>query len=153
MHLAVTDQSGNYEGHVLRVHMRYVAHHYHHAGLLLTIILQQPNEPKLYPTRLHNMDGNFSAKRIDGSGSADPRVFHSDYFIRKEKVEQFKNDVHDKSGNQPGNRAQTCSDNWTAAKAVEEGQIKVFEQTGIFVLACRHGFVESIAEMRHSGEL
>ncbi|KAJ2991814.1 hypothetical protein NUW54_g8091 [Trametes sanguinea] len=28
----------------------------------------------------------------------------------------------------------------------------MFEQTGVFVCACRHGLVESVVEMRHSGE-
>ncbi|KAI6095775.1 hypothetical protein F5141DRAFT_971931, partial [Pisolithus sp. B1] len=36
---------------------------------------------------------------------------------------------------------------------VKENQIQVFEQTGIFVMACHHGFVECIAEMKQSGEL
>ncbi|KAI5985795.1 hypothetical protein EDD15DRAFT_2373911 [Pisolithus albus] len=99
------------------------------------------------------MDGNFSAKRLDGSGSADMRVFNSDYFIPREKVDRFKDSVQSKSRNVTGSRASTCSDNWVAAKAVQEDQVQVFQQMGIFVLACRHGFVECIAEMRRSGEL
>jgi hypothetical protein len=53
----------------------------------------------------------------------------------------------------PTAKAATCSSNWGAAKAIEEDKIHIFEQTGIFVLACRHGFVECIAEMKCSGEL
>ncbi|KAI5992334.1 hypothetical protein EDC04DRAFT_2587023 [Pisolithus marmoratus] len=49
--------------------------------------------------------------------------------------------------------ATTCTDNWTVAKSVEENQIQVFKQTGIFVMACCHGFVECIVEMKQSGEL
>ncbi|EGO04959.1 hypothetical protein SERLA73DRAFT_45139 [Serpula lacrymans var. lacrymans S7.3] len=36
---------------------------------------------------------------------------------------------------------------------VEEDKIQVFDQTGIFLMACRHGFVKSVAEMKHSREL
>ncbi|KAI5990759.1 hypothetical protein EDD15DRAFT_2388711 [Pisolithus albus] len=81
------------------------------------------------------------------------RVFNSDYFIPQEKVDRFKDSVQSKSRNVTGSRASTCSDNWVAAKAVQEDQVQVFQQTGIFVLACHHGFVECIAEMRRSGEL
>ncbi|KAI6145668.1 hypothetical protein EDD17DRAFT_1767881 [Pisolithus thermaeus] len=115
---------------------------------------EQPDEPPLSPARLHSMDGNQSAKRLDGSGSADSRLFHSDYFIPHTEVERFKDEVRDRPGEAAREkRFTTCTDNWTAAKAIEENQIQVFEQTGIFVMACRHGFVECIAEMKRSGEL
>ncbi|KAI6094445.1 hypothetical protein EDD16DRAFT_1721723 [Pisolithus croceorrhizus] len=115
---------------------------------------EQPDEPPLSPARLHSMDGNQSAKRLDGSGSADSRLFHSDYFIPHAEVERFKDEVRDRPGEAAREkRFTTCTDNWTAAKAIEENQIQVFEQTGIFVMACRHGFVECIAEMKRSGEL
>ncbi|KAI6012899.1 hypothetical protein BKA83DRAFT_4063727, partial [Pisolithus microcarpus] len=122
-------------------------------GACLACAYEQPGEPKLCPRRLHSMDGNLSAKRLDGSGSADMWVFNSDYFIPQEKVNQFKDSVQSKSRNVTGSRASTCSDNWVVAKAVQEDQVQVFQQTGIFVLACHHGFVECIAEMRRSGEL
>ncbi|EGN95838.1 hypothetical protein SERLA73DRAFT_162551 [Serpula lacrymans var. lacrymans S7.3] len=47
----------------------------------------------------------------------------------------------------------SCTRNWLAANLVEEDKIQVFDQTGIFLMACRHGFVKSVAEMKHSGEL
>ncbi|KAI6022378.1 hypothetical protein PISMIDRAFT_55462, partial [Pisolithus microcarpus 441] len=122
-------------------------------GACLVCAYEQPGEPKLCPRRLHSMDGNFSAKQLDGSGSADMWVFNSDYFIPQEKVNQFKDSVQSKSRNVTGSCASSCSDNWVVARAVQEDQVQVFQQTGIFVLACRHGFVECIAEMRHSGEL
>ncbi|KAH7902808.1 hypothetical protein BJ138DRAFT_967043, partial [Hygrophoropsis aurantiaca] len=119
---------------------------------------EQPGEPKLVPARLHNMDGNNSAKRVDGSGSTDPRVFNSRYFIPEAEVDQFKDDVRLRPGERvkqtkPNSDLARCTDTWTAAKSTEENKIQVFEQTGIFVLACRHGFVESITEMKRSGEL
>ncbi|KAG6370353.1 hypothetical protein JVT61DRAFT_12162 [Boletus reticuloceps] len=96
------------------------------------------------------MDGNFSAKRLNGSGSTDPRTFESDYFIPGDDIEHFKKNAAEKQLN---TKAVTCSSNWSGAKATEEDTVKVFKQTGIFVLACRHGFMECIAEMKQSGEL
>ncbi|KIK19096.1 hypothetical protein PISMIDRAFT_40211, partial [Pisolithus microcarpus 441] len=70
------------------------------------------------------------------------------------EVERFKDDVQDRPGKAVREKqVTTCNDNWTAVKAVEENQIQVFEQTGIFVMACCHSFVECITEMRQSGEL
>ncbi|KAI6010378.1 hypothetical protein BKA83DRAFT_4467510 [Pisolithus microcarpus] len=103
---------------------------------------EQPSEPKLCPRQLHSMDG-----------SADMWVFNSDYFIPQEKVDRFKDSVQSKSRNVTGSHASTCSDNWVVVKAVQEDQVQVFQQMGIFVLACHHGFVECIAEMRCSGKL
>ncbi|KAG2069517.1 hypothetical protein BDR04DRAFT_1021210, partial [Suillus decipiens] len=117
------------------------------------MFLQQPNEPPLIPCRLHSMDGNHSAKCLDGLRSADQHLFHSCYFIPVSVVEQFHDDVCNWSGKCSTRENITCTKKWTAAKSVEEDKISVFEQTGIFILACRHGFMECIAEMKHRGEL
>jgi hypothetical protein len=105
------------------------------------------------------MDGNFSLKRVDGSGLADERIFESNYHISPSDIDCFKDEVkkrHNVSVNKPA-RADgatvSCTDNWTAANSFSEETIKVFEQTGIFVCACRHGIIELFAEMKRSGEL
>ncbi|KAG1726792.1 uncharacterized protein EDB91DRAFT_1239604 [Suillus paluster] len=115
---------------------------------------QQLDEPTLSPARLHAMDGNFSAKRLDGSGSADPRIFRSRYFISEAQVDQFKADVQRHSGGRSVADSTTgaCTENWTAAKSFEENKITVFDQTGIFLLACHHGIIEVVSEMKRSGE-
>jgi hypothetical protein len=97
------------------------------------------------------MDGNFSAKRLDGSGTSDPRIFRSRYFIPQADVEHFKDDV--RNNRSAPQTTVSCTENWTAAKAVEENKIVVFDQTGIFLVACRHGFIECVTEMARSGEL
>jgi hypothetical protein len=100
------------------------------------------------------MDGNFSAKRLDGSGSADPRLFQSRYFISEAEVDRFKDDVQRRTTSTVDSTiSSACTENWTAAKAVDDDKITVFDQTGIFLLACRHGLVECVAEMKRSGEL
>lgn len=128
-------------------------------------MLQQPNEPLLYPARLDSIDGNNSLKRVNGSGHADERVFDSSYLIPPVDVEVFKDDVRLR----PGTRAATdnagasnsehlhvessCTENWKAANTVSEKTIDVFDQTGVFVSACRHGIIQTLVEMRWSGEL
>ncbi|KAG2039806.1 hypothetical protein BDR03DRAFT_1036442 [Suillus americanus] len=71
----------------------------------------QPDEPNLVLRRLHSMDGNHSAKRIDGSSSTDP------------------DDVRNCPGQRKTFPNPSCADNWTTAKSHEEDKISVFEQT------------------------
>ncbi|KAG1788605.1 hypothetical protein EV424DRAFT_1356054 [Suillus variegatus] len=79
------------------------------------------------------------------------RAVHlSYYFIPHADVEHFKDDVHNRSAPQT---TVSCTENWTAAKAVEENKVMVFDQMGIFLVACRHGFIECVTEMARSGEL
>lgn len=50
-------------------------------------------EPKLYPTHLIAMDSNNLAKRLLSAGRADDRDFDSDYFLTREEVDHFKDEV------------------------------------------------------------
>ena len=101
------------------------------------------------------MDGNNSAKHMDHAGHADRRIFPSTYMISRTEVDMFKDDVRTRPG-QHGNAEHDgggCADTWQAASAVDEDTVKVFEQTGIFLSACRHGIILTCAEMLRSGEL
>ncbi|TFK61890.1 hypothetical protein BDN72DRAFT_777748 [Pluteus cervinus] len=130
-----------------------------------------PDEPELMFSRLHALDGNNSLKRFDGA-KADEREFTSNYFLSNEYVDKFKDDVHNARKNPsllppssttaaaatpPPTTTITpdnlCVDTWHAATTVSEDTVKVFDQTGVFLSACRHRIVESMAEMRKSGEL
>jgi len=108
------------------------------------------------------MDGGNSAKRVDGSGHTDERVFRSDYHISCEVVDRFKDDVAHRlkqhTAAQPqsaadGSKLEMCTENWKTVNTQQDSTVKVFEQTGIFLSACRHGIVESFCEMYRSGEL
>lgn len=108
-----------------------------------------PGEPALVPARLHAMDGNNSAKRLDDCGGTDPRNFKSAYFLPPEYVDRFKDEVQPKTSHD-----EDCGDRWKAANAVDNPTaLDVFDQTGIFLITCRHHIVEKIAEMVKSGEL
>ncbi|KAG0697415.1 hypothetical protein DFH29DRAFT_946408 [Suillus ampliporus] len=107
---------------------------------------KQDNEEPLDPARLDSMDRNNSLKRVDGSGHTDERVFPSEYLIPPSEVEFFKDDVR----LHPGTRIaadvtptaasddSACTENWKTANTISENTVSVFDQTGIFVSACRH---------------
>jgi hypothetical protein len=100
------------------------------------------------------MDANNSMKRVNGFGHSDERTFASDYHIPPWKVDIFKDDVETRPGTSLTSPDETiCTKNWTVANTVSEGTVEVFHQTGGFILACRHGIIETFAEMRNSGEL
>ncbi|KAG1853525.1 hypothetical protein F4604DRAFT_1686334 [Suillus subluteus] len=125
---------------------------------------KQENEPTLIPVRMDSMDGNSSLKRVDGSGHADERIFKSSYLIPPDEVDIFKDDVRLRPGTRvvitdtaggasPADVSETtCTDNWKTANTISDNTVKVFEQTGIFISACRHGMIQTLVEMRRSGE-
>ncbi|KAG1850888.1 hypothetical protein F4604DRAFT_1686992 [Suillus subluteus] len=118
---------------------------------------KQPDEPTMYPESLKAMDGNNSAKRMATAGHTDHRKFTSRYMITSDDVDAFKDNVRLRPGEQgtdsDANNPLACTDNWKAASATSENTVSVFEQTGIFLSACQHGMIQTITEMRRSGEL
>jgi len=113
---------------------------------------------------MDSIDGNSSLKRVDGSGHADERVFTSSYLIHPAEVDMFKDDVRLRPGTRttiadtsggttPVHMESACTDNWKTANTISDNTVKVFEQTGIFISACRHGMIQTLVEMRRSGEL
>jgi hypothetical protein len=96
------------------------------------------------------MDGNNSAKRLDGSGHTDPRVFTSNLYVSPSVVEKFRDEVKSRSNK----KDPECSSEMKVSKTVDNpASLRVFDQTGIFILTCRHQVVEKILEMKKSGEL
>ena len=120
---------------------------------------QLPGEPQLVPDQLHAMDGNNSMKQVDGSGHNNDRVFSSNYLIPLSKVYLFKDDIQTHLGTKPSNdiaqfdENTICTEHWSAANAVSEGTVEVFQQTGGFLATCHHSIIETFVEMRNSGEL
>ncbi|KAJ7575837.1 hypothetical protein C8J56DRAFT_1007569 [Mycena floridula] len=134
------------------------------------------DEPSLPFQRIWVVDGNNSLKQMKVHGgrraAADLRKFNSDYFLSPEYVDQFANEVKSRSApsdetsdDEPDGEATgdptdgapdltSCTQNWKAAAADEKKKAwSVFEKTGIFAAACRHGFILWIADMVLSGEL
>src|ERR1700720_864699 len=108
------------------------------------------------------MDGNSSAKRVDGTGHADERVFISQGLIPPAEVDHFKDDVATRPGAKKRNQGSVvtvealpigddktaCTNHWVVANTISEDTVKVFEQTGIFIGTCRHAIIETLIEMR-----
>lgn len=136
------------------------------------------DEPKLKYSMLLAMDGNNSLKRVarktfetDDDGKVisaqsverlDSRVIDDGVFLSPEKVDVFAHEV--KSRKSAGlldaspvggvEEALPCVDRWKNLASEEEKKMwGVFDETGVFVVACRHGCVFTYCDMIRSGEL
>ncbi|KAI0083766.1 hypothetical protein BDY19DRAFT_998324 [Irpex rosettiformis] len=70
-------------------------------------------EQPLIPSRLLAMDGNNSAKRVASAGMVDFSQFHSDYFLPREEVDRFKDEVKGRKrtgADRPGDELNASSD-------------------------------------------
>lgn len=122
------------------------------------------------------IDGNNSLKRIKGVGDrrvSDTRSFNeSDYYLPSEFVDQYANEVKarpknstnsdDEGGDEEpsgdptdgGPSTSKCTDNWKAAASDKKKKMwAIFDESGIFASACRHGFILWLVDMIRSGEL
>ncbi|KAJ7833444.1 hypothetical protein B0H14DRAFT_2364292 [Mycena olivaceomarginata] len=119
-------------------------------------------EDELIFSMLFNMDGNDSLKRAlkrlktDGSEEEptagpsierdDSRDGGEDYFLRWERVDRWV-----RSRGDPSN---PCSGRWkNMINDVTSKMWGIFDETGIFLALCRHGFALVVADMVRSGEL
>ncbi|KAI0700240.1 hypothetical protein C8T65DRAFT_709710 [Cerioporus squamosus] len=139
-------------------------------------------EPSSLYERMYVMDGNNSLKRVAPFGNrkvGDTRTFASDYFIPPHVVDKFANEVKPRQS-QPhvevpdsvdqdpdsdleeptegdptdGAPVSACASNWKAAASDEKKRMwAIFEETGVFAAACRHGFVLWLIDQIRSGEL
>ncbi|KAF8156503.1 hypothetical protein K438DRAFT_2075523 [Mycena galopus ATCC 62051] len=125
-------------------------------------------EEDLIFSMLVTMDGNDSLKRVlrptktDGSEEEpvlgpskereDSRDGGEDYFLSREEVDKWAKgrvaDVLPTDANNP------CSDRWkNMINDVTSRMWGIFDETGIFLGLCRHGFVLVVADMVRSGDL
>ncbi|KAF7358843.1 hypothetical protein MSAN_01224200 [Mycena sanguinolenta] len=125
-------------------------------------------EDKLIFSILTTMDGNDSLKRVlrrtktDGTEHEptlgpsrereDSRDGGEDYFLTREQVDKWaKGRVADLL---PTDAKNPCSDRWkNMINDVTSRMWGIFDETGIFLALCRHGFVLVVADMIRSGEL
>jgi hypothetical protein len=123
------------------------------------------DEPELEYSLLFSMDGNDSLKRVlrrstndDGgpgpsSERFDDRWGGSDYFLRREEVDEWSEDaLQDMLAVET--ETSPCSDRWHNMKHdMNSSMWGVFDESGIFLSLCRHSFVLLVADMVRSGEL
>ncbi|KAJ3712392.1 hypothetical protein C8R42DRAFT_647550 [Lentinula raphanica] len=125
-------------------------------------------EPKLRFSLLGTMDGNNSLKRLYrkdtvGEDSAeqskersDMRVGGGDYYLTREEVDEWSKAAIQEMVESGGEaeEANPCEERWKNLSETSTAKMwGVFEETGIFLCLCRHGFVLLIADMVRSGEL
>ncbi|KAH7923679.1 hypothetical protein BV22DRAFT_1105986 [Leucogyrophana mollusca] len=120
---------------------------------------------------LYAMDGNDSLKRVqrklageyeDDDLDSPPASIKlpssqqvaGDRYLSREFVDQFANDVpHDMFDDAKDDGDNPCASRWKNMK--DEGTKKmwgVFDESGVFLAVCRHGFSLVIADMVQSGE-
>ncbi|KZT18099.1 hypothetical protein NEOLEDRAFT_1080998 [Neolentinus lepideus HHB14362 ss-1] len=139
------------------------------------------DEPPLECSLHCEMDGNNSLKRIDAvvrerRERIDTRGPRGPFWISRDDVDRFKDDVKRSPGNskdaaeddsadqdadddwqdEPGSEdpVATCIERWrNAGPEQRKRMFALFEESGIFVMACRNGAVLLLCDMVRSGEL
>ncbi|KAG2140350.1 hypothetical protein BD769DRAFT_1650890 [Suillus cothurnatus] len=135
-----------------------------HACPACTYILT--NEEQLRFKILYAMDGNDSLKRIlrrslddddDSLGISSElptaQLLVSDRYLSRNFVDQFARDTACATGdNRPAENS--CEGRW---KNMDDTKTKkawgIYDETGVFIAVCRHGFCLLITDMVQSGEL
>ncbi|KAH7904896.1 hypothetical protein BJ138DRAFT_1138426 [Hygrophoropsis aurantiaca] len=126
-------------------------------------------ESKLTFKLLYAMDGNDSLKRVvrrlssedDGDSETPPsseltttQRVAGDRYISRDFVDKFAKDAPGDIMDDSNDRDNPCAGRW---KNMKDDQTKkmwgVFDESGVFVAVCRHGFCLVIADMVRSGEL
>ncbi|KAG2157044.1 hypothetical protein DEU56DRAFT_867153 [Suillus clintonianus] len=113
------------------------------------------DEPLLPFTRMYVLDGGNSAKHMAGLGGrerGDTRTYtKSDYIISRDFVDSFTNEVRPCHSGAPD--PDDADPVVAAANEEKKHMWSVFDETGIFVSACRHGLLLWVTDMVRSGEL
>ncbi|KAG2108078.1 hypothetical protein DEU56DRAFT_874537 [Suillus clintonianus] len=123
------------------------------------------DEPELTFSLLYAMDGNDSLKRVLrrsldtdeslGTSSELPtgQQLASDRYLSRTFVDQFARDSTT-AGDEDAHLENLCEARW---KNMDDTKTKkawgIYDETGIFVAVCRHGFSLLVADMVQSGEL
>ncbi|KAJ6551242.1 hypothetical protein B0H19DRAFT_1211105 [Mycena capillaripes] len=120
---------------------------------------------KLMFDMLSAMDGNNSLKCVltkghGGSEWLDPRTAGAGekYFLTREKVDKWSKEVLEQQVRVPRSadpeEDSGCQERWkNMSEEITEHMWGIFDETGVFLALCRHGFVLLIADMVRSGEL
>lgn len=136
------------------------------------------NEPKLEFSMLYTVDGNDSLKRIIRrdpvpptvasdmgstpvlgacSESTDTRVAGQGIYLTNAFVDMWSKPniiANNPTYNEDEDDGNPCAERWRNMKSVLTSKMwGVFEETGLFLALCRHGFVLMMVDMIRSGEL
>lgn len=109
------------------------------------------------------MDGNDSQKRMKDKGTAgDVREYSSDYMIPMSEVDVWRtepteaqpdDEVLATEDSMEDDTVKECVKNWKAAQSDSRKKAAgIFDETGWFASACRHGLILWVTDMVQSGE-
>jgi len=155
---------------------QYEVCHSHSYGIF-TDSFKLVDEPQLKYCKISIIDGNSSLRQVEWAASARKQLFQSDYFLSVDEVNSVEvpgtphqvcfafiytvyplltlddegDGLHEteKDGN-----ADHCVCNWHAALPdTLKSMFSKFDETGIFVAICCHGFILTCVDMVQSGEL
>ena len=142
-----------------------------------TDLFKLAGEPRLKYRKISIIDGNTSLRRVDRRESASKKSFKSDYFLSVAEVNEIENQGASRQVRfglaclhlpvlTPNTKAdgfdqsvqdastEHCVRNWRAALPDNlKSMFSKFDETGIFVAVCRHGFILTCVDMIRSGEL
>ncbi|KAG2100405.1 uncharacterized protein F5147DRAFT_747133 [Suillus discolor] len=109
---------------------------------------------------LASIDGNNSLKRWASStygltAREDSRKPRSDYWIDQMTVDAFKDEVRRSALTKVAEQINfNCTEQWrNAGPEQQKKMFSVFDESGIFIAACRHRFILLACDMVCSGEL
>ncbi|KAJ7586950.1 hypothetical protein C8J56DRAFT_786679 [Mycena floridula] len=126
-------------------------------------------EEELKYSMFFTMDGNDSLKRmhhrervVDELGErmgeskerVDPREGGGDYFLSRKEVDEW--DIHLDPAQPPEDTTDQPAgcDSWhNSQESNTRAMWRIYDETGLFLSLCRHGFVLLMADMVNSGEL
>ncbi|KAJ7585883.1 hypothetical protein C8J56DRAFT_787886 [Mycena floridula] len=131
-------------------------------------LYQLEGEDELEYSMFFTMDGNDSLKRmhhrdkiVDELGERmgpskeriDCREGGGDYFLPRKEVDEWDIHLDPNADNAPADEPAGC-DSWhNSQESNTRAMWRVYDETGIFLSVCRHGFVLLITDMVNSGEL
>ncbi|KAJ7612125.1 hypothetical protein FB45DRAFT_1037051 [Roridomyces roridus] len=123
-------------------------------------------EDQLIFSMLVTMDGNDSLKRVlrrgpdaDGPGDSNERYDDRDasdgYYLPREKVDEWaRKRLADVLPTDDNGEENPCKERWkNMVNDVTAKMWGIFDETGIFLCLCRHGFALVLVDMLRSGEL
>lgn len=118
---------------------------------------------------LQDIDGDEGPETAEGASTIqskereDGRHHQGSYYIGRASTEKFKDDGptgdNVTEAKAPGDSSvegddSPCQDRWqNMSKEATERAWGIFDETGIFLCLCRHGFVLAVLDMIRSGEL
>ncbi|KAF8339940.1 uncharacterized protein EI90DRAFT_3012844 [Cantharellus anzutake] len=118
------------------------------------------DEPKRPIELIVTGDGNTSLSRLPHQYESDCRTFFSDYFLPRSEVDAFQNTKKQSqldSTTGPSDPLPESCIGWKnsrpMAQTTKAGSLGVMDETGIFLIICRHGIVQFVMDMVKSGEL